>query len=110
MKNYHIFFLVLKAAIVIQFVLIFANKQRVDSTIYILTEVLFKTSIGLFIEYFLFHNQIDDILFEDKVILSFAGGLLLYDAWFNDLPILLEKYGIHTVFSARSAKGTSSSG
>ena len=111
MKKYHYFFLFLKAAILIQFVLVLANKTRVDSTLYILTEILFKTSIGIFIEVFLFHNQIEGILFEDKLILSFGGGLLLYDAWFNDLPVLLDKYGIHTVFSSdiASKNGKSSS-
>jgi hypothetical protein len=31
-----------------------------------------------------------DLEIEDRVIFSFAGGLLLYDAWFNDLRRLLE--------------------
>jgi hypothetical protein len=47
----------------------------------------------------MFHTQLEGILFEDKLIISFAGALLLYDAWFNDLPVLLEKYGIHTPFT-----------
>jgi hypothetical protein len=34
------------------------------------------------------------IPFEDKVIVSFGGGLLGYDAIVNDLPDLLELYGI----------------
>ena len=100
MKKYHILFLVLKVALLIQFMLVFANKLRVDSSVYILTEIMFKTSLGIFIEYFMFHTQLDGIQFEDKLIISFAGALLLYDAWFNDVPALLEKYGIHTPFTA----------
>jgi hypothetical protein len=100
MKKYHILFLVLKVALLIQFMMVFANKLRVDSTVYILTEILFKTSLGIFIEFFMFHTKIEGILFEDKLIISFAGALLLYDAWFNDIPVLLEKYGIHTPFTA----------
>ena len=99
MKKYHILFLVLKVALLIQFMMVFANKLRVDSSVYILTEILFKTSLGIFIEIFMFHTKIDGILFEDKLIISFAGALLLYDAWFNDVPALLEKYGIHTPFT-----------
>lgn len=43
---------------------------------------------------FLFHAKIDCIDFEDKIIFSFAGGLLIYDAVVNDLPRLLEEYGV----------------
>ena len=101
MKTYHIAFLILKIALLVQFFLVLANKEKVDSSLYILTEIIFKTSIGIFIEIFMFHMKLDNILFEDKVILSFGGGLLLYDAWFNDIPVLLEKYGIHTVFGPK---------
>ena len=91
MKHYHIFFLVLKIAIMIQFLFIFMNKQTTNSRTYILTEIIFKTALGLFIEIFLFHRIIDGLLFEDKIIFSFAGGLLMYDAWMNDFPKLLEQ-------------------
>ena len=30
------------------------------------------------------------IIYEDKLIVSFAGGLLFYDACFNDVPHLIE--------------------
>ena len=92
MKNYHYFFLLLKIAILVQFALILANKEHVDSTAYILTEIVFKTCIGIFIDIFMFHTTIDGLLFEDKLIFSFAGGLLIFDAWFNDFPVLLRKY------------------
>ena len=96
MKPYVIFFLVLKLAILIQFALIIMNKQTTDSRIYILTEIVFKTALFVFMEYFLFHIQIKGLAFEDKLIISFAGGLLFYDAWFNDFPkllIQLKKHG-----------------
>ena len=91
MKKYHIFFLVLKIAILVQFFLIFINKQTTDSKVYILTEIIFKTALGVFMEIFLFHRVIDGLMFEDKVIFSFAGGLLMYDAWVNDFPKLLRE-------------------
>ena len=47
----------------------------------------------------MFHENIPGLIFEDKVIVSFAGGLLMYDAITNDLPILLKKYGITFSFS-----------
>ena len=95
MKWYVVFFLILKVAILVQFALILFNKQTTDSRIYILTEIIFKTGLFLFIELLMFHATIRDLAFEDKVIVSFAGGLLLYDAWFNDFPKLLTQIRRH---------------
>lgn len=98
LKRYQWFFLLLKAALVTQFTLVFLGKHSIDSRIYILTEVLFKTSLGIWIEWFLFHNIVDELEFEDKLILSFAGGLLLYDAWINDFPKFLKAFDITLPF------------
>ena len=73
MKPYIAFFMILKMAVFIQFVLVLTNKESTDSLVYITTDVLFKVSIFLFIEY----------------IISFSGGLLLYDVWMNDVPKLI---------------------
>jgi hypothetical protein len=95
MKPHVIFFLILKAAIMIQFVLILTNKQTTDSRVYIITEIVFKTSLFLFMEYFLFHFNIEGLAFEDKMIISFAGGLLFYDAWIHDFPQLIKSLKKH---------------
>lgn len=95
MKAYVIFFIMLKLAIMIQFVLIITNKQTTDSRVYIFTEILFKTALFLFIEIFLFHHMIEGLAFEDKMIISFAGGLLFYDACFNDFPKLITQLKKH---------------
>ena len=92
MKKRHIFFLILKIAILVQFGLIVMKKQTRDSLIYILTEIIFKTCLCIFIEVTLFHNVIEGLMFEDKLIISFAGGFLLFDAWFNDFPKLQKIY------------------
>jgi lipoprotein signal peptidase len=94
LKKYHWFFLILKVALVTQFVLVFANKESIDSKWYIATEVIFKTSLALWIEWFVFHHIVDELDFEDKIILSFAGGLLFYDAWVNDFPRFLAAFNI----------------
>jgi hypothetical protein len=80
----------MKLVIITQFILIIGNKQSIDSRVYILTEIVFKTSLFIFIQWFLIFNVGRDLEIEDRVIFSFAGGLLLYDAWFNDLRRLLE--------------------
>jgi hypothetical protein len=95
MKAYVIFFILLKVAIMIQVILILTNKQTTDSRVYIITEIVFKTSLFLFIEYFLFHYEISGLEFEDKLIISFAGGLLFYDAWIHDFPQLIQSLKKH---------------
>ena len=77
--------------IIIQFALILANKQTTDSITYITTEVVFKTALFVFIEYIMFARLIEGLHFEDKLIITFAGGLLFYDAWFNDFPLLFKQ-------------------
>jgi len=93
MKGYHYYFLILKLAIVLQFILVFFKKESFNSRTYLVTEIIFKLSLGIFIEIFILHTTISDILFEDKVVISFAGGLLMYDAIIHDLPKLLKDYG-----------------
>ena len=96
MKLYHIYFLILKFAIILQFILIIGNKRSIDSKLYILTEIIFKSSLSIFMEIYLFFHVLKEIEFEDKIIISFAGGLLFYDAWVNDFPRLLKAYNINS--------------
>ena len=90
MRAYVVFFFTMKIVLLIQFVLILFKKQTKNSKIYILTEIIFKTTLFLFIEWFTFHNNFG-IDFDDKLIISFGGGLLFYDACFNDAPRLIEQ-------------------
>ena len=90
MKTYAIFFFAMKVALIIQFILILAKKQTRNSIIYITTEIVFKTALFLFIEWFTFNNNFG-ITYEDKLIISFGGGLLFYDACFNDVPKLIDQ-------------------
>ena len=78
----------------VQFILIILNKQSIDSKTYIFTEVIFKVTLSFFIEYFLYTRVIQGLDFEDKLLFSFAGALLLFDALAHDLPQLLKKYDI----------------
>jgi hypothetical protein len=90
MKAYAVFFFTMKIALLIQFVLIIFKRQTRNSIVYITTEIIFKTALFLFIEWFTFNNDFG-IQFEDKLIISFGGGLLFYDACFNDVPKLIEQ-------------------
>jgi hypothetical protein len=75
--------------------LIIANKRSIDSKLYILTEIIFKSSLAIFMQYYLVYHDLKEIEFEDKIIISFAGGLLFYDAWVNDFTRLLKVYKIN---------------
>jgi Ca2+/Na+ antiporter len=89
MKSYTVFFIGLKIALVLQFMLIIAHRQTKDSRVYKATEVIFKTALFLFLEYSAFNGSLSIIPFEDRMIVSFAGGLLFFDAMYNDLPELV---------------------
>jgi len=89
MKVTHALFFALKVIIVLQFLLILLNKETMSSNAYLITEIVFKISLGLFMDYLMIFTKITGLSVEDKIIISFAGGLLSFDAVFNDLPILL---------------------
>ena len=108
MKKYHIFFLLIKIALLIQYGLILINKQTMNSRIYLLTGIIFKTALSVFIQIFMLHGASSCLAFEDRIIISFAGGLLLFDAWFNDFPKLREqiaKYGLTPTTDLDSTQG-----
>jgi len=94
MKIYHIIILILKIMIVVQFLLVLIQKHSIDSKVYLFTEIIFKISLALYIQYLIFTSTIIGFEWEDKVVISFAGGLLLYDAIIHTLPLLLAKYNI----------------
>jgi hypothetical protein len=94
MKWYHLGLLFLKIAFVIQFIFILGGKGSVHSKAYLTTEILFKVLLSFYIEYLLFFTHIEGLLFEDKLVIGFASGLLFYDAMVNDIPKLLKLYNI----------------
>lgn len=94
MKRISIFFLFVKLLFIIQFIFIIFGKHSEDSTIYLLTDFVFKMSIGIYIMIFFYLNDITEMYLWDKVVISFAGTLLAYDSFYNVLPKIFLKYGI----------------
>jgi hypothetical protein len=94
MKLYHIIFLILKVAIVVQFTFVLFNKGTLHTKEYLITEIIFKTGLGIFIEYLMVWHPMKCLEFEDRLVLSFAGWLLLADAYLKDLPALLEIFNL----------------
>jgi len=95
MEWYHYVLLVLKVVFLLEFFLILYDKKFVSQKIYISSEILFKLLLSIYIEYVVLYVAYKHISIEDQLFISFGSGLLMYDAIFNDLPKLLELYGIH---------------
>jgi hypothetical protein len=98
MNFFHILLFVLKIVFVLLFAINISGKYTVNKKLYLLIEITFKVFLSLYIQSFIFFTKIN-IPSEDKVIITFASGLLLYDAFFNDLSKLLELYNIKPFFS-----------
>ena len=95
LKIRHYFFAFLKLIFTIQVVLVYLNKEKIDSKVYIFTEILFKLGLGIFIEVLMIKGDIVDISVEDKALIVFGAGLLVFDAVTNDIPKLLKAFNIH---------------
>jgi hypothetical protein len=94
MKAHSMFFILVKLLFIIQFIFIIFGKHSEDSTTYLLTDFIFKMSIGIYLMLFFYLNNVTDIYLWDKVVISFAGTLLSYDSFYNVLPKVFLKYGI----------------
>jgi hypothetical protein len=95
MTPFHIYLIFLKLAFIVQFVLIITKKQDHHGIVFIISNMVFKISVGLFIMiYFLLHD-IKEMYYYDKMIIGFAGTILIYDAFYIDMPKALAIYKIN---------------
>jgi hypothetical protein len=101
MNWYHYVLLIVKVAFLVEFALVLYDRKLVHPIVYTATEILFKLLLSVYMQYLIINASSKSIPFEDKLIISFAGGLLAYDAVFNDLPILLEMYGVYNTHLVR---------
>jgi hypothetical protein len=75
--------------------MIINKKQDEEGILFIMSNVIFKVSIGLFIIFFFLFHEVSEIDKMNKIIIGFAGVILLYDAIYIDLPRALKIYNIH---------------
>ena len=94
MKFFQLYLIFLKVVMVIQFILVTLRFQDQKHVVFLSTNILFKLSLGLFIVFFFTMNRITEIHYWDQLIIGFAGALLMYDAFYNDLPEVLLLYKI----------------
>jgi len=98
MKWYRIYFFILKFLVVIQFLFLLFKKGAQDSSLYLASDIIFKGSVGLFLMLYFFVHTLPDLDSFDRIIICFGGSLLVFDALYNDLPKLLDKYKIKIPF------------
>ena len=79
MKGYHIFFFFLKVILSIHILLMIFNTIKKDNILYLIDESFFKLSIGLLLGVYFFFSSHLRIDFEDRIIISIAGFVILAD-------------------------------
>ena len=78
MKWFHLLFFLLKVAISVHLlVILLMGKNRQDLG-YIINETIFKIAIGSFLGFY-FYIHPHGLAFEDQVLISIAGFVILYD-------------------------------
>ena len=94
MNAFDVYMILLKIVVSVQFMLILLEKQSITSIEFLISEMIFKISLGIFLIVFFWLNKISEIRGSDKVIIGFAGVVLIYDAIHINLPNILNVYGI----------------
>lgn len=94
MNAFDVYLFFLKIIVSVQFMLILLKKQSITSIEFLISEMIFKISLGIFLIIFFWINKISEIRGSDKVIIGFAGVVLIYDAVHINLPHVLSFYNI----------------
>jgi uncharacterized membrane protein YwaF len=85
MKGYQLYFAVLKLIVFAQVVLVLLGFQVDDSPLFAFVDMLFKLSLGLFLGIYFWLFTPKGIDWEDGLIISIGGFLILADIHFTPL-------------------------
>ena len=77
MKGYQIYFFILKFIILIMLILGSLKIIPKDTRFFIITELIFKVSLGLFLIIFFSTHRIDGIDNENRIIIIVSGVVIL---------------------------------
>ena len=91
MKWYSLYFFPLKIMVVFQFILVLLGKQQATMPFYIITDTLFKVSIAVFTPLFFLLNPTIPMDLEDRMIMSFAGLLILFSIDTDSILALIHR-------------------
>lgn len=97
MKVYIIVLILLKISMIIQtgVILIGVNGFDQNHLAYLISDLLFKTILGLFLILFFYINGSSNFDTWDEVFIGFGGALLVFDAFYNVFPKILKKFNIY---------------
>lgn len=85
MKLYQVYFLVLKTIVFLQIVLLTAGFDAATSPLFAFVDMVFKLSLGLFLGIYFWLYTPKGIDWEDGIIISIGGFLILSDVHFEPL-------------------------
>ena len=97
MKAYVVVLLLLKISMLIQITLILSRVDgfNQDHLVYLISDLLFKTILGLFLILFFYINGSSNFDTWDEIFIGFGGTLLVFDAFYNVFPKILKKFDIY---------------
>jgi len=90
MKFYQWYFFILKLIVLLQVVMIAAGFEVKDSPLFAFIDMLFKLSLGLFLGIYFWLFTPKGIDWEDGIIVSIGGFLILMEIQFEPLIRLYE--------------------
>jgi len=85
MKAYQVYFFVLKIIVLLQVVLIATGHKVKESSFFAVVDTVFKVSLGLFLGIYFWLFRPKGIDWEDGIIVSIGGFLILSDIQFEPL-------------------------
>lgn len=103
MKGYQLYFFVLKMIVFAQIVLLALGYKVAESPVFAVVDTIFKLSLGLFLGIYFWLFRPKGIDWEDGIIVSIGGFLILADIHFEPLMQLYKtrdvgiKTAAHTV-------------
>ena len=90
MKAYQLYFLVLKVIVFAQIVFLALGFEAATSPLFAVVDMIFKISLGLFLGIYFWLYTPKGIDWEDGLIISIGGFLILADVHFEPLIKLYE--------------------
>jgi len=91
MKEYHVFFVILRLLVLIQLILVIFKKRIFSNKIKLIIYSVLKLSLGIFIILFFYFNN-SGIDPWDNYVLQFAGILIIVDIDYSGLLDLISNY------------------
>jgi hypothetical protein len=85
MKGYQIYFFFLKIVVFLQIVLLALGHKVAESPVFVVVDTLFKISLGLFLGIYFWLFTPKGLDWEDGIIISIGGFLILTEIEFEPL-------------------------